>query len=72
MGRAFLRGVPVEDGAFLGLEVVAEMPFGPPPMHGFTGLGDRNLSGLGVLDRDLALEDIVEAMLVEEGFPAVG
>src|SRR6185369_9280095 len=41
MGGTFLRSVPVEDSAFLGFEVIAEMPFGAAPMNGFTGLGDR-------------------------------
>src|SRR5262249_48192579 len=71
VGRALLGRIPVEDRAFLTAEVEAEVPLRAAPMDGFAGLRHGDLAGMRILYRDLALQHVVEAMLVEEGLPRV-
>src|SRR6202008_1718758 len=68
-GWSFLWRVPIQDDALVCREIVTEMPFGAAPVNSLTGAGDDNLTGFGILDGDLALHYVIEAVLVEIRLP---
>src|SRR5205085_6055478 len=72
LGRALRRREPVEYDHFVLPHVVAVVVPLAAPRDALAGTGDCDLARLRVLDRERALDDVVEAVLVVERLPRLG